>query len=352
MINDSWDINGAKILITGHTGFKGSWLTQLLSTKNVELYGLSLKPEKNSLYLKLKKKNFAKEYFYDISNKKRIQKAIRDIKPDFVFHLAAQPLVLESYQSPIQTFETNVMGTANILEACLRTDSVRKVVVATTDKVYKNLETGKKYSEVDPLEGLDPYSASKVGSESVIKAWQNLAQIEGRLEITSVRAGNVIGGGDFAKDRLLPDVIRSYINQEPVHIRNPESTRPWQHVLDPLAGYILALKKKENYERFPAYNFGPNEESLSVRSVLTVAKLALDSKIDIVELESQQSHEASKLDLDSTKAFSQLGWRNSWSQEKAVEDTIRWWKDTLSRELSHEEACQRDINFLLKSQKL
>jgi CDP-glucose 4,6-dehydratase len=190
----------------------------------------SLKPEKNSLYTRLDNSFYAREYFEDIRDIEKLRSVVKEIQPNYVFHLAAQPLVLLSYQNPIETFQTNVLGTANLLDCSTKLDSVKKIIVATTDKVYKNFEDGRKYVETDALEGLDPYSASKVGTESVVAAWQQIAQVSGGPKVISVRAGNVIGGGDFAANRIIPDLIRGVMTNEPVEIRNPDSTRPGQHV--------------------------------------------------------------------------------------------------------------------------
>ncbi len=339
-------INGARVLITGHTGFKGSWLAQYLKLRNVEIFGLSLKPEKNSLYTRLDNSFYVREFIEDIRDLVKLSSVIQDIKPEYIFHLAAQPLVLRSYENPIETFQTNVLGTANLLESAINLNSVKRIVVVTTDKVYKNFEDGRKYVETDALEGSDPYSASKVGTEAVVKAWQTLTSSDESRSIISVRSGNVIGGGDFASQRLLPDIIRSHVSGEPIKVRNPNSTRPWQHVLDPIVGYVMAAETKKEPKQLTALNFGPSGDSLSVAEVCSIAKSNLDFKIEFEEPSPLKAHEANLLDLDSTKAREELMWKNIWTQNEAVSSTIKWWKSVLSQEMSADDACKRDLDLM------
>lgn len=339
------NINGTRVLITGHTGFKGSWLAQYLNSRDVEIFGLSLNAEKNSLYTRIDNSFYAREYIEDIRDLGKMRSIIQFIQPEYIFHLAAQPLVLRSYENPLDTFQTNVLGTANLLESSVHLKSVKKIIVATTDKVYKNFEDGRKYNETDPLEGNDPYSASKVGAEAVVKAWQTITAADESKAIISVRSGNVIGGGDFASERLLPDLIRSYISHESVNLRNPGSTRPWQHVLDPIAGYVMAAEAENNGKQFTAFNFGPSGASLSVAEVCEIAKSHLHFTLATGHRPSR-GNEASLLDLDSTRARDALKWRNIWSQEEAVTSTVKWWKSVLEEELSANEACERDLDLM------
>ena len=339
------NLEGSRVLITGHTGFKGSWLAQYLLSKNVELFGLSLEAEANSLYTKLDNSFYAKEFVVDIRDRTRLANAVFEVKPNYIFHLAAQPLVLKSYENPIETFEINVLGTVNLLDCAIKLNDVQKIVVATTDKVYKNFEDRRRYSEDDALEGLDPYSASKVGVEAAVKSWQTISSGRNSVCITSVRAGNVIGGGDLASNRLLPDLVRGYLDNSKVTVRNPNSTRPWQHVLDPIIGYV---KVAENYGQGAAvqsFNFGPKDESLSVMEVCKIAEEKLGIKIEFAQDIIKSSHEATLLDLDSTKARKLLDWNNLWSQQESVSSTLNWWKSVCSGELSATEACARDLNF-------
>ena len=340
------NINGTRVLITGHTGFKGSWLAQYLNSKDIEIFGLALKAEENSLYTKLDNSFYAREYIEDIRDLEKMRSVIQFIRPEYIFHLAAQPLVLRSYENPLETFQTNVLGTANLLESSVHLESVKKIIVATTDKVYKNFEDGRKYHETDPLEGNDPYSASKVGTEAVVKAWQTITAADESKAIISVRSGNVIGGGDFASERLLPDIIRSYISHESLNLRNPNSTRPWQHVLDPIAGYVMAAEVENKAKQFTAFNFGPSGASLSVAEVCKIAQSHLNFSLAIESQNHSRGHEANLLDLNSTKARDELKWRNIWSQEEAVSSTIKWWQSVLAEELSANEACERDLDLM------
>lgn len=314
------------------------------------LFGISLEPEPDALYNRLDNSCYEREFIQDIRDKSLLHASLKQIQPDYVFHLAAQPLVIKSYLDPVSTFEVNVIGTANLLDELIKIDKVKTVVVATTDKVYKNLENGRKYKESDALEGLDPYSASKVGTEAVIRAWQNIVALEDRISISAVRAGNVIGGGDFAENRLMPDIVRSFMNQQPLTIRNPGSTRPWQHVLDPIRGYVAAAEHSAASSKFPAFNFGPSDASLSVKQVVDIAQnyFNLNVKIEIDDSPQASLHEATLLDLDSSSARSILNWENLWTQESAVESTIKWWKSVLSRELTADRAIEADMDLIAK----
>ena len=266
-----------KVLITGHTGFKGSWLLVWLNMLGADVYGLSLStlPGK-SLFTEITKKNtLSKDFFIDIRNIEKLKISINEINPDIVFHLAAQPLVRDSYKNPLETWSTNLMGSLNVLESLSVINNHCAVIMVTTDKVYKNMEWEYGYRENDQLGGYDPYSASKAATEIALSSWRDsfcgFDKKGSNLLIASARSGNVIGGGDWAKDRIFPDVIRSLENGNEIFIRNPKSKRPWQHVLDPLAGYILLAEKlyksnnslsKDSDNIFTsAFNFGPNISS-------------------------------------------------------------------------------------------
>jgi CDP-glucose 4,6-dehydratase len=345
-------LNGP-ILITGHTGFKGVWLTMLLEDLGIEVVGLSLPPDKNSLYTQIKREGRVSEEFLDIRNFEKVNKFVHQVKPSAVFHLAAQPLVMDSYSEPRETFDVNVMGTVNLLDIAERLDSIKVFVSASTDKVYRNLNDGRKFNEADPLEGKDPYSASKVAAEAALHAWHNFPRIH-KKEITnvvSVRAGNVIGGGDLSRNRLIPDLIRSVIDEQQTVIRNPASTRPWQHVIDPLLGYVKLLETMLGGKVFRAMNFSTGENSLSVSEVATLASKSW-SKIDfVVEKNNLNSElvESASLDLDPSFAKSTIGWEAFWTQEQAIEKTVLWWKNVLDHKLSPEEACHKDICTVLDS---
>lgn len=336
------------ILITGHTGFKGTWLTLLLESHGLDVSGISLNPEPDSLYERLNRKGHIREHFLDIRDFQSLKGAVLSINPSVVFHFAAQPLVLESYVDPLGTFETNVMGTANLLESISGLKERSYVVAVTTDKVYENTENSRKYRESDKLQGKDPYSASKVGTESVVTAWDNMWRQNSSHRICSARAGNVIGGGDYSKDRLVPDIVRALINKTEAVVRNPKSTRPWQHVLDPLLGYIHAADALINGVEFRHVNFGPTENSLSVEKLIELAKEELGEQISftVSRNETQEKLESGLLDLDSTLAKSILGWTPKWNQEEAIRRTFSWWKEVLNNRLSPLEACKTDISDL------
>jgi CDP-glucose 4,6-dehydratase len=256
---------------------------------------------------------------------------------------------MESYNTPRETFEANVMGTVNVLDSSFATKSVKAIIAVTTDKVYKNNNSGQLFRENDPLAGKDPYSASKVGSESAIAAWQQITRVQGGPSVVSVRAGNVIGGGDWAENRLLPDLIRGFISEKPIPIRNPNSTRPWQHVLDPLLGYIMALEAVLDGQNIEAMNFGPSDKSISVKEVVEIcASVWLPEGVIKFEYETNSSGiEAVNLDLDSSFARNKLGWSPNWSQIEAAISTTNWWKKVTNGEITPEKACLFDIEKVL-----
>jgi CDP-glucose 4,6-dehydratase len=333
-----------KVLLTGHTGFKGTWMTLLLESLGIEVVGLSLPPEPNSLFERLERKGVIEEYFFDINDKDKIINTLKQTSVKTVIHMAAQPLVLQSYQTPAKTFETNVMGTVNILDAAFNSNTVEAIIAVTTDKVYENKNTGRKFIESDSLFGKDPYSASKVGTESAIAAWSQISRINNGPSVISARAGNVIGGGDFAKDRIIPDLIRGYIKSEVVKVRSPKSTRPWQHALDPISGYLLAALDANETRTQYSVNFGPVDQSLEVQEVVSSAKQVFGEAINVeIESDGSSSMESHLLDLDSSFAQKQLGWKPVMDQKSAITSTFQWWEDVISKRLSAEEACNQDL---------
>lgn len=330
------------VLITGHTGFKGTWLMLLLDSLDIPYVGLSLEPSKDALYTKVRVSNLEKEIFGDIREITVVNRVFTEHRPQVTFHLAAQPLVIDSYKNPIETFQTNVMGTANILEAARKLNIETFLGVITTDKVYKNDEKGEKFLETDAIFGNDPYSASKAAAENVISAWRSLNGDAEKSFITSLRAGNVIGGGDLAENRLLPDLYRALQRDESPVIRNPQSVRPWQHVLDPLVGYLLALERSIELRVSSDYNFGPVDNALDVGTVAEIACKAWNPTTKPQLNGSQKEfHEAELLDLSSEKAQKELNWQPSFSQSDAVSETIEWWK--IYRETNANAACARDL---------
>ena len=296
--------NKKKVFITGHTGFKGAWLCIILRYLNSKVYGYALKPEKNSLFNKSQiQKKLASNIYSDISDINKLKNKIKQSKPEIVFHLAAQPLVLESYKKPLKTFSTNIIGTLNLLESIREIKSVKSVVIITTDKVYKINKKNISYKELDQLGGLDPYSASKGAAEIIFHSYYEsyFKQQNSNLRIASARAGNVMGGGDWADRRIVPDCMKSWSRGEVVEIRSPNSTRPWQHVLEPISGYIsLAANLYNNISiSGESFNFGPSmNDNQTVESLVReMTKSWPGSKYEVIE-KNTSHHEAGLLALN------------------------------------------------------
>jgi CDP-glucose 4,6-dehydratase len=312
---------GKRILVTGHTGFKGS---------GAEVSGLALKPEANSLYQLLSQSGVVDETFIDIRNSMDVEKFLSSRSFDGVFHLAAQSLVRRSYREPLMTFETNVLGTGNILDSVLKHNSAPWVVAVTTDKVYKNTENESGYREDSPLGGTDPYSASKAACEMIIQAYQNLAKLKSMDQhFIAARSGNVIGGGDTAEDRLFPDILRSFKSNNQISIRSPKAIRPWQHVLDPLSGYLtIGEMLISGTEISPSFNFGPD-----LRSRLTVEEMVQTScslwpfPMGYRSEKSVENYlETEYLWLNSDRARNELAWTNKLDAVQSIEWTLAWEK--------------------------
>ncbi|MDP1720713.1 MAG: CDP-glucose 4,6-dehydratase [Candidatus Nanopelagicaceae bacterium] len=339
------------VLVTGHTGFKGAWLTLLLERLGVPVVGLSLPAEPFSLYERMNRKGAIPEDFLDIRDFGAVQAFMAKYKPGAIFHMAAQPLVLESYKTPRETFETNVMGTVNILDAAFATKYVEGIVVVTTDKVYRNDNSGAKFVESDALAGKDPYSASKVGTESAVAAWQQISKVSGGPKVMVARAGNVIGGGDWADDRIIPDLIRGFSTNSEVIVRNPKSTRPWQHVLDPLLGYVMFLEAVLNGKEIASMNFGPDSESLSVSEIVEIGRRnwPLPTSVEFAIEGQERGLEAIALQLDSRKARTTLNWSCAWDQNESVTATIQWWDKVLNKSVDPIVACEADIDQVLSN---
>lgn len=321
---------GKRVLITGHSGFKGGWLTMWLHRMGCHLTGFSLSPATNPALFNLANiSELCENYFGDIRDEQKLKLVLDHSKPEIVFHLAAQSLVRESYKDPLETFSTNTMGTANVLEAIRDCTFVKAAVMVTTDKVYRNLERLVPYSEQDILGGHDPYSASKAASELIIDSYRKSYMTALGINIASARAGNVIGGGDWAIDRLIPDAIRAWSIKRSLDIRNPDSIRPWQHVLEPLRAYIiLAQQLATNNQSACAYNFGPDfKEAASVRQVIELAQKTWGNHSAVHWGQSELGlHEARILRLDTSKSHDELGIIPVWSIAQAVERTVEWYK--------------------------
>ena len=326
---------GKKIFITGHTGFKGAWLMACLHLLGAKVKGYALPPEyENGLYDLLQPLPSTETVLADIRDKERLQKEIISFQPDYIFHLAAQPLVRRSYEIPAETFEVNVAGTANLLESAIRLNGKCAVVVITTDKVYENKEQDILYNETDSLGGYDPYSASKACTELVVSSFRNSffnpsSYNVHQKAIASARAGNVIGGGDWNKDRIIPDIVRFLLQNKPVEIRNPQAVRPWQHVLEPVSGYLLlaGLINEEPLEYSKAYNFGPLPgDHLTVKQVAESAIETWGSGSWKDVSDPRQVHEAGLLKLDIGLAKKELHWQPKLSAADAIRWTIDWYK--------------------------
>ncbi len=326
---DSKFWSGKKVFITGHTGFKGSWMSLWLLKAGAKVTGYSLGlPTTPSMFEELQIQPEMKSIIADIRDAEKLKTVMFEANPDIVIHMAAQPLVRLSYQEPIMTYMTNVMGTVNFFEAARACPNVKAVVNVTSDKCYENRERLAGYTEDDAMGGYDPYSSSKGCAELVTSAYRSSFFKKQNVPVASGRAGNVIGGGDWALDRLIPDAIRTTLAKQTLFIRNPKATRPWQHVLEPVGGYLLLAKKLfESGESFSeGFNFGPSsDDHLAVEQVLQKMNRLWGNKIKYqVESTTQKLHEAHLLSLNCKKAEKLLGWRPRWDVDKALQKTIEW----------------------------
>jgi CDP-glucose 4,6-dehydratase len=348
---DFW--NGKKVFVTGHTGFKGSWLLLLLDYLGAQISGYALEPNTDPNFFSLiKKKINIHSNIGDIRDYDHLSSIIKLFKPEIVIHMAAQPLVRLSYDDPINTYSTNVIGTVNILEILKNTESVKSVLNVTSDKCYENREQQKGYVESDRLGGFDPYSNSKACSELVTQSYLNSFYTDKNIGLSSARAGNVIGGGDWSEDRLIPDFIRAVFNNTPLEIRKPNAVRPWQHVIEPLAGYLVLCEKLyENPNKFSSsWNFGPNDSDLvSVESIIK-EMISLLNRSDFNFSLNQfvgNKHETNILKLNSSKSQKHLNWQLKWNYKKALIETINWYKTFYNGE-DIVEFSQKQIKKYLK----
>ena len=339
-----------KILITGHTGFKGSWLTIWLNQLGAEVVGISLDPESekdNFVLCKLDKK--IKDYRSDIRDLKSITKIVEKERPEILFHLAAQPIVIESYSNPVSNFDTNVMGTVNLLEAFRNSTTLTTGVFITSDKCYENIEKNYNYKESDRMGGHDPYSASKGAAELVISSYRKSFFSEGHKRIASARAGNVIGGGDWSPYRLMVDIIKGIENKQPIEIRSPNAVRPWQHVLEPLGGYLKLAAYMNNCTGFDeGWNFGPELSNVvSVEEILnqTIKAYGEGCWLDISK--NKKLHEAQLLSLNIDKAKDKLNWKPLLNLNQTIFYTVDWYKRYRKENVFN--ICIQQINNYIKS---
>lgn len=329
--------NGKKVFVTGHTGFKGSWLCKMLTNAGAEVTGYSLKPPTSpSLFEIAEIEQDIHSVIGDIRDLKSLKKTFDEAQPEIVFHLAAQPIVRDSYKDPVYTYETNVMGTVNILECVRHSKCVKSFLNVTTDKVYLNKEWSWGYRENEELDGFDPYSNSKSCSELVTHSYKNsfFTDKDGNatVPISTARAGNVIGGGDFANDRIIPDCVRAAMKQEEIVVRNPYSTRPYQHVLEPLYAYLMIAAKQYEDSSFAGwYNVGPDEEDcFRTGALVDLFVKKWGDNVKWIDRYDGGPHEANFLKLDCSKLKHAFGWKTHWNLETAIEKTVEWSKCWIS----------------------
>lgn len=320
---------GKRVLVTGHTGFKGSWLALWLSSLGARVSGYALAPATDpSLWALLGLAREMNDITAEVRDLAAVDRAVAEVRPQIVFHLAAQSLVRPSYQDPVGTYATNVMGTVHVLDAARRCAETQAVVIVTSDKCYENRESNQAYRETDPMGGRDPYSSSKGCAELVTAAYRSSFFDKGAA-VASVRAGNVIGGGDWAADRIVPDIVRAVARGEPVRVRNPYAIRPWQHVLEPLSGYLLLAERlcEKPAEFAGAWNFGPPAaDAVSVETFVTAIARMWGPPAGWARDEGAHPHEAGYLKLDSSKARALLGWKPRLGLETALDWTVQWYK--------------------------
>jgi len=319
------------VLVTGHTGFKGSWLTLLLKSLDANVVGYALNPiSKPNFFDNLGLSKFLKhDYRENILDLKKLKNVVKKTKPSIVFHLAAQSSVLVSYKKAKETIETNVLGTANFLESIKKVNSIKSAIIVTTDKVYLNLEKKKKFKESSRLGGHDIYSSSKAACEIITESYVKSFYSKGHCNIATVRSGNCIGGGDWTKDRIIKDCVESFINNKNLVIRSPNATRPWQHVLEPLCGYLKLAQKLyyDNRKKYSgSWNFGPNtKNNLKVKQIAVIGKKILGSKSKII-IKKKKFYESENLSLDSAKALKLLNWKTHLSDFQALKMTYDWFR--------------------------
>lgn len=345
MLPDAHFWRGKRVLLTGHTGFKGAWLALWLHRLGADVTGIALPPNTlPNLFELIKVDVITDNHFCDIRDAANLSATVREAAPEIVLHLAAQPLVRASYRQPLQTFSTNIMGTAHLLDALRGLDSVKVALLVTTDKVYRNLESPYPYREDDALGGHDPYSASKAACELVVGSYRDSYLAEQGVAVATARAGNVIGGGDWSDDRLIPDAVRAWESGKPLEIRRPHAIRPWQHVLEPLAGYLLLAEKLWTQHSLAGpYNFGPEtNEAATVREVVERARQVYGMGEVAWGGGSEGPHEAGWLALEIAKARAALGAKPRWTLAESVSRTMNWYR-RLADGASARVLCENDI---------
>lgn len=351
MSEEFW--KGKKVFVTGHTGFKGGWLVKTLKILGAEIKGYSLKPETQPNFFQSSNvSDGIQSEIADIRDIKKLSKSLSDFNPEIVFHLAAQPLVRYSYENPIETYEVNVMGTLNLLEAIKSANMVKAAIFITTDKCYENKEWDYGYREIDPMGGHDPYSSSKGCCELLISSYRNSYFMGSTTKIASARAGNVIGGGDWSKDRLIPDILNAIENNKAPILRNPLAIRPWQHVLEPIKGYLqLAEKLYSSEDGFDGpWNFGPNDSDCKSVEWITNSLLNLNNKtFSWVQDKNSNPHEAILLKLDISKAKNRLNWSPKWNLSYSLKKIVEWQNEFLENK-SSESITIKQINEYLKDE--
>lgn len=353
---------GRRVLVTGHTGFKGAWLCEWLTMLGAEVFGYALPPEEGSLFTQLELASRIHHQAADIRDLPTLVATVKAVRPDLVFHLAAQALVRASYADPVTTYATNVMGTVNVLEAVRLAGHPCAVIVVTSDKCYENRESGRDYREEDPMGGHDPYSSSKGAAELVVASYRkSFFSQTSAVRVASVRAGNVIGGGDYACDRIVPDCIRALSAGEPVCVRNPAAVRPWQHVLEPLGGYLwlgarlqgagVSSRAASQFSLSTAFNFGPAAAShRSVRELVEEMLLHWPGEWRDVS-QPGALHEASLLHLSAEKARRMLGWEPTWNFEETIAATVDWYRAVAGDAGTARFLCQEQIHHYTLSAK-
>jgi len=340
-----------RVFITGHTGFKGVWLNLFLNELGAKTYGYSLKPNTNPSFYNILSNYFSFQgQFSDINNLSTLKSAINKFKPDIIFHLAAQPLVRKSYKLPMDTLNTNILGTANILEALREQNSCRSFVNITTDKCYLNFDLKKPFKEKDPLGGFDPYSASKASSEIITQAYyHSFFKSKKKIGIATARAGNIIGGGDWSEDRLLPDLIKSYLKKKTMYIRNPNATRPWQFILDPLWGYLVLAQELYSKPKkiSGAWNFGPNSFSIkSVNWIVENFNIYMNNSIKCRVKQEHKYYESTYLTLNSNKSKKLLKWKTNVSLKESLKKISDWYLAYFNKKNMYDLSCKQISDFL------